>query len=75
MSELRLQLEQAIAALEQQRALLGDDVVIRAIQPLQDKLRHGATHFALHYQWCEIALIQEALYFSVFRTKRATNLG
>ena len=38
MSKLRLQLEQAIAALEQQRALLGDDVVIRAIQPLQDKL-------------------------------------
>ena len=38
MHELRLQLEQAIAALEQQRALLGDDVVTRAIQPLQEKL-------------------------------------
>ena len=38
MNELRLQLEQAIAALEQQRALLGDDVVTRAIQPLQEKL-------------------------------------
>ena len=38
MHELRVQLEQAIAALEQQRALLGDDVVTRALQPLQDKL-------------------------------------
>jgi len=31
---------------------------------LQDRLTQGATEFARHYQWHEIALQQEALYFS-----------
>ena len=38
MDDLRVQLEQAIAALEQQRALLGDDIVTRAQGPLREKL-------------------------------------
>ena len=38
MSDLRLQLEQAIAALEGQRALLGDGVVAQAVAPLQERL-------------------------------------
>ncbi|UUZ73630.1 glycosyltransferase [Polaromonas sp. P1(28)-8] len=31
---------------------------------LQDRLMQGATEFARHYQWREIALQQEALYFA-----------
>ena len=38
MDDPRLQLEQAIAALEAQRSVLGDEVVARAQGPLKDKL-------------------------------------
>ena len=38
MSDLQVRLEQAIAALETQRALLGDEVLAQALQPLQEQL-------------------------------------
>ena len=41
---------------------------------LVDRLVQGATDFALHYQWREIALRQEALYFSVCTTKNAAQV-
>ena len=41
---------------------------------LADRLVRGATDFALQYQWREIALRQEALYFSVFTAKNAARL-
>ncbi len=42
-------------------------------QALQDRLVRGATGFAAHYQWREIALKQEALYFSALAAKNAAN--
>ncbi|MGH8857867.1 MAG: glycosyltransferase, partial [Polaromonas sp.] len=42
-------------------------------QALQDRLVRGATGFAAHYQWREIALKQEALYFSALAAKNAVN--
>ena len=38
---------------------------------LQDRLAQGATEFARHYQWREIALQQEALYFAVVAASKA----
>jgi UDP-glucose:(heptosyl)LPS alpha-1,3-glucosyltransferase len=40
-------------------------------QALQDQLVQGAKGFAAHYQWREIALKQEALYFSVVAARKA----
>jgi glycosyltransferase involved in cell wall biosynthesis len=40
-------------------------------QALQDQLVRGATDFAANYQWREIALKQEATYFSVVEAKNA----
>lgn len=42
-------------------------------QPLQARLGHAAAVFASHHQWREIALAQEALYFSVLATKKTSN--
>lgn len=42
-------------------------------QPLQARLGHAAAVFASHHQWREIALAQEALYFSVLATKNTSN--
>ncbi len=42
-------------------------------QALKDRLLQGATDFAAHYQWREIALKQEALYFSVLLAKKAAS--
>lgn len=39
--------------------------------PLQERLAQGATEFARHYQWREIALQQEALYFAVVAASKA----
>ena len=41
---------------------------------LADRLVQGATDFALQYQWREIALRQEALYFSVLTSKNAAQV-
>lgn len=42
-------------------------------QALKERLVHGATDFAAHYQWREIALRQEAMYFSVLAEKSAAS--
>jgi UDP-glucose:(heptosyl)LPS alpha-1,3-glucosyltransferase len=39
---------------------------------LQDQLAHGAKEFASHYQWREIALKQQSLYFSVLAARKST---
>lgn len=41
-------------------------------QTLQDQLAQGAKEFASHYQWSEIALKQQALYFSVLAARKST---
>lgn len=40
---------------------------------LQERLARGATDFVSHYQWREIVLLQEAVYFSVIASKNAIN--
>lgn len=40
---------------------------------LQDRLMQGATEFARHYQWREIALQQEALYFAALAASKAAS--
>jgi UDP-glucose:(heptosyl)LPS alpha-1,3-glucosyltransferase len=40
--------------------------------PLRETLSQGALAFAAHYQWREIALQQEALYFAAVAAKTAT---
>jgi glycosyltransferase involved in cell wall biosynthesis len=42
-------------------------------QALKDRLMQGATDFAVHYQWREIALKQEAMYFSVLAAKKVAS--
>ncbi|NMM04969.1 MAG: glycosyltransferase family 4 protein [Polaromonas sp.] len=42
-------------------------------QALQDQLVRGAIDFAENYQWREIALKQEAIYFSVVEAKNAAS--
>lgn len=42
-----------------------------AQQALNNRLRKGASEFAAHYQWLEIALKQDAIYFSVLAAKKA----
>jgi glycosyltransferase involved in cell wall biosynthesis len=42
-------------------------------QTLQVELVRGATNFAANYQWREIALKQEAIYFSVLEAKNAAS--
>jgi glycosyltransferase involved in cell wall biosynthesis len=48
--------------------VLGD---LLAQAPLRETLSKGALAFAAHYQWREIALQQEALYFSAVAAKAA----
>ena len=42
-------------------------------QALRDQLVQGAKGFAAHYQWQEIALQQEALYFAVMAARKAAD--
>lgn len=50
--------------------VLGD---LLAQAALRETLSRGAAAFAAHYQWREIALQQEALYFSALATKGASS--
>jgi glycosyltransferase involved in cell wall biosynthesis len=43
-------------------------------QTLKERLEQGATNFAAHYQWREIALKQEAMYFSAVLAKRSASV-
>lgn len=43
-------------------------------QALKERLVQGATDFAAHYQWREIALKQEAMYFSVLVAKKSASV-
>ena len=40
---------------------------------LEHHLIQGATDFAMHYEWCEMALRQDALYFLAMAEKTAVS--
>jgi glycosyltransferase involved in cell wall biosynthesis len=48
-----------------------EDLLARA--PLRETLSKGALDFAAHYQWREIALQQEALYFAAVTARNASS--